>query len=322
MANDKTKGIVLVVFLMFFGNYVYAQNGVDKKILWTADWSPDGRYIAIGGNIESLKIYSSKNLQLLKSYLTGNTITRVKWHPVENILAVATQTSGDKVRILNFETDTIIELEGISPDGARGIDWNHSGEFLAVADNDGQILIFSKSGKPLRKINHDNTKSITSIDWHPKKNIFVTVGDKIRVYDSNGNLLKAIIHRKEQTLLLCVAWHSTGDFFVTGDYGDNQNNYKPLLQFWNTNGELFKSINISKGEYRNIAWNAKGDRLASASDALRIWDKKGNLIHEGSSKDYIWGVSWNRKGNRIVTSSTEQRVIIWDNKAKKIIVEE
>jgi WD40 repeat protein len=97
---------------------------------------------------------------------------------------------------------------------------------------------------------------------------------------------------------------------------------KPLLQFWNRKGNLIKSVDISKGEYRNITWNPKGDRLATASDALRIWDKNGKLLHEGSSKDYLWGISWNRNGSRIVTSSIEQRVIIWDSQARVVIAEQ
>ena len=312
---------IIIVLLTFPGNQAFAQDSANKKILWTTDWSSDGKYIAIGGNIDTLKIYSSKNLQLYKSYPTKNTITCVKWHPYKNILAVGTQTSSDKVRVFNFETNKIIELEGISPDGARGVDWNYTGDFLAVADNDGQISIFDIGGKFIRTIKQENSKSITSIDWHPKKNIFITVGDKIRIFEIGGKLVETISHRQEEVLLLCVAWHSSGDFFVTGDYGDNQNNYKPLLQFWTKNGDLLKSINISKGEYRNIAWNSKGNRLASASDALRIWDKDGNLVSEGNSRDYLWGVPWNKQGNRIVTSSTEQRVIIWDNKGRKKITE-
>lgn len=118
-------------------------------------------------------------------------------------------------------------------------------------------------------------------------------------------------------MLLSVAWHNSGDFFVTGDYGDDKD--KSLLQYWNEQGELIKSIDISKGEYRNLAWNPKGNKLASASDALRIWDTKGNIISIGNSKDYLWGVSWNKKGNRIITSSLEQRIILWNKKAKRII---
>lgn len=133
---------------------------------------------------------------------------------------------------------------------------------------------------------------------------------------TKGTLLKSLKHRDEDVLLLSIAWHKTGDFFVTGDYGDEK--VKSLLQYWNEQGELLKTIDIGKGEYRNLAWNLKGDRLASASDALRIWDKNGNLISEGYSEYYLWGVSWNEIGNRIITSGLEQRIILWNKKAKRI----
>ena len=321
--TKRNHSLVIIKFLIiFFCTPLLAQNTTKREILWTADWSPNGKFIAVGGNLDTMKIYASKDLQQYKSYAIKNTITRIKWHPYKNILALVTQSSIDKSCIINFETGHMIELEGISPDGARGIDWNHSGDLLAAGDNDGQISIFDIDGKLIRKIKQENTKSITSIDWHPKKNTFVTVGDKIRMFDVAGTLLQTISHREGDILLLCVAWHRSGDFFVTGDYGNNQNNYKPLLQFWKPNGDLLQSMDISKGEYRNIVWSEKGNRLATASDALRIWDTKGNLISEGKSKDYLWGVSWNKKGNRIVTSSIDQRIIIWDNKAKIIMKEE
>ena len=266
-----------------------------------------------------MKIYNARSLKLYKSIPIEKTVTRIKWHPTKNIIAVSTQTSKDKPSIINLDTDKKIELNGISQEGARGIDWNFSGEYLAVADNDGQISIFSIKGSLIRQFRQENTKSITSIAWHPRKDIFVTVGDKIRIYDINGELLKTIIHRTEETLLLCVVWHKSGDFFITGDYGDDQNYFKPLLQYWKANGDLQKSIHLSKGEYRNLSWNTKGDRLSTASDALRIWDTKGNLISEGISKDYLWGVSWNKKGDRIITSSMQQEIELWNSKAEKVL---
>jgi WD40 repeat protein len=54
--------------------------------------------------------------------------------------------------------------------------------------------------------------------------------------------------------------------------------------------------------------------LASASDALRIWDKQGILIAEGKSDAYLWGVSWKPNGKRIVTTSAVQEITLWNAK--------
>ena len=83
--------------------------------------------------------------------------------------------------------------------------------------------------------------------------------DKIRIFDIDGNLLKSIKHRPEEVLLLSIAWHKSGDFFVTGDYGDDQD--KSLLQYWDEQGKLLKSIDISKGEYRNLMLESKRKQI-------------------------------------------------------------
>ena len=261
-----TKRIKILVILNFLtialSNQIFGQNTLTKEILWTTDWSPNGKHIAIGGNIDTLKIYNEGSLKTYKSFPIKNTITRIKWHPSMNIIAVTTQMSDEKSVILNLETNEKIELNYISPDGARGLGWNYTGEYLGIADNDGQILIYDIKGKLIRKFANqvNSTKGITALDWHPKKNILTTVTDKIRFFDIEGNLLKSIKHRQEEVMLLSIAWHKTGNFFVTGDYGDEKD--KSLLQYWNDQGELLKTIDISQGEYRNLAWNPKGDRLS------------------------------------------------------------
>ncbi|PIF30476.1 anaphase-promoting complex subunit 4 [Flavobacterium sp. 9] len=317
MVNRIKIMIIINLLIIILCNQTFAQNSITKEILWTTDWSPNGKFIAIGGNIDTLKIYNEKDLKSFKSYHIKNTITRIKWHPSKNIIAVSTQMSGDKSSIINLDTNEKIELNGISPDGARGIDWNNTGEYLAVGDNDGQILIYTIKGELIKKFNNENTKGIMAIDWHPQKNTLTTVTDKIRFYDIDGNLLKSIKHRKEEVMLLSIAWHKSGTFFVTGDYGDEKD--KSLLQYWDENGKLLQSIDISKAEYRNLTWNSKGSKLATASDALRIWDTNGKLVSEGNSKDYLWGVSWNKQGNKIITSSMEQNIILWNNKAERIL---
>lgn len=307
---------IIMYIIIIFNNQVHSQNLNTKKILWTTDWSPNGKYIAVAGNTDTLVIYHSKSMIVFKKIPFRSTVTRVKWHPSKNILAITSQFSEDKHAIINLDTDTRTELTGISNDGARAMDWHETGNYIIIGDNDGQILIFDINGNLKTSFQNENTKSIIGVDWHPTKDVIVTVGEKIRLFDSKGNLLKSIKHRYEDVLLLSVAWHPRGDFFVTGDYGDEIN--KPWLQFWDEQGHLIKTIDIGKGEYRNIAWNQKGNRLASASDALRIWDKTGNLIHEGNSPALLWGLSWSPNAKEIVTSSIQQHVNIWDAKAKML----
>ena len=68
-------------------------------------------------------------------------------------------------------------------------------------------------------------------------------------------------------------------------------------------------------------WNKKGTKLATASDALRIWNKKGKLVAQSkSTDDYLWGIDWSPDGKYIVTTSRKGVITIWDKKANKLSV--
>ncbi len=295
-------------------NRCFGQELVVKQIIWTAEWSPDGAYFAYAGNIDSIKIYKSSDYSVFRSLAVKNTVTRIKWHPTKNILVYTTQLSEDKSSIYNLEKGEKTELTGISVDGARGIDWNSDGSKFVIADNDGQIIIYNEKGELLNTIKTDYSKSYTSIDWHPTKNILLATGNNIKLFNTNGQLLKSIQHRKEDVLLLSATWHPSGKLFACGDYGDGS--IKTYLQFWDENGALLQSIDISKGEYRNLVWNKKGTMLASASDKLRIWNNRAKLLFEGNSSSYLWGLSWNEKEEKIITSSLNGEVLIWNTKGE------
>ena len=62
-----------------------------------------------------------------------------------------------------------------------------------------------------------------------------------------------------------------------------------------------------------------GDKIAGATDAMRIWDKNGKLIIESkSSNDYLWGIDWSPNGKYIITSSANGLITLWDENANTI----
>lgn len=308
--------LILVLCMVFLGKEINAQDESVSKILWTCDWSADGKFIATGGNSDTLKIYETKEFKLFRAIPIQGTTTKVKWHPSKNILAVATQLSAVKSCIIDIEYNTTVFLEGISLDGARAIDWNGSGTYLAVGDNDGTVSRYDLKGQLIKQFKQIGTKSITDLDWHPTKEEIIYVSDEIWICDTVGNLVQKIKHRKEDVLILSVAWHKSGDFFVVGDYGDGIN--RTLLQYWTEDGKMLNVSERSEGEIRNVNWNQKGDRLAVACDKLQIWNKQGKLIAAGKTDGLLWGVSWNPQGNKLVTTDLNSRIIIWNQKAEML----
>ena len=302
-----------LISIFIIGNLTNTFSQDNSRILWSSRWSNDSKFIAIGGSDEHLRIYSTDSFKLYRSYFMQNGVFRMEWHPTKNILAIA---GGEGVtRMLDLDNHKMTVLEGYQ-NGSRAIGWNRNGEYLACGDLEGNLVIWNEKGNLIRTIKKENTYTYVGLDWNPKKDEIIVLGKYARVYDLEGNLLQKFEHRKEEVLQLCVQWHPSGKFFVIGDYGDNQKKYAPFLQFRSKKYKLKTEIDASKAEYRNIRWTNDGEKLATASDALRIWSKKGKLLFTGKSDQLLWGIDWSPSGEYIVTSSGKGQIIVWNNKAE------
>ncbi len=314
--------LTFTLMLSFFGfeqnQTVKTRNSEkDDWWLWSANWNPNSNQIVAGGTQDTLRVFSTTNNELQRNYPFEGTITKSRWHPTKNKLAISMQGGKSRSSIFNLDTEERIELDSINNFGARAIGWNTTGELLAVGDYDGFLIIYDERGKFISKIT-TGQKALIGLDWHPTKNLIVAVGDEISLYDFDNHILKNYKDRPEEVLMLCVEWHPAGDLFVTGDYGDYDKNYPPLLQFWTPEGQKIKSVEKSKAEYRNLRWSKKGDLLATASDGIRIWSKSGLLITEKTTEHLLWGIDWDQQAEKIVVTDETGRIMIWDKNSDKL----
>jgi WD40 repeat protein len=298
---------------------------------WSADWSPDGKYIAVAGVDSMVRIFYASNLKPYKSFPIPSWIHIVDWNPDSKIIAVATLSA--YVQLIDVESGSILKLEGTSQpevnrdeNGSRAINWNHTGELLAIGDLHGTLKIWNREGKLLTTLApygpDEEFTSYLALDWHPSNNTFVAANFEIRIYDEEGVLLQQMEHQNPQAIILCAEWHPSGTFFVIGDYGHNWEgeNVPSLLHFWSENGRYIKNLSEGKAEYRNVSWSPDGKLLASASDVLRIWSDEGELVTSSlpDGSNYLWGIDWSPNGKRIVTASRYKTVSLWNKNGRLI----
>ena len=212
---------------------------------WDVNWADFDNQIIVGGMQDTIRILTPQ-LELKSNYPYLGTVTKNKFHPSKNMVAISVQDGLSQSCILHLDTSKITTLDSVSQEGARAIGWNNSGRILAVGDYEGNLSFYNEEGIFIKKVN-THQKSIIDLDWHPYKNLLVGVGEKIMLYDYDLDSLASIEDRKEDVLMLCVAWHPEGAFFVTGDYGDFEYHHPPLLQYWDSDGRLMESIEKKQG---------------------------------------------------------------------------
>ncbi len=310
------QGVNIILILYVLTGCTGSESGqsserpVTRQTLWAAEWSPNGDRFTVGGNQDTLRIFSAADFESDQAYPVKGTITKITWHPTDNLLAVSVQGDSTASFILDLKSGNTTYLDSLNEFGARAIGWNFTGEYLAVGDYDGNITLFDRSGVFIKQIT-SGQKGITGLDWHPHENSIAAVGEYISLYDFDSDSLIKIEDRPEDVLMLSVDWHPSGDFFATGDYGDFDYNFSPLLQFWSKQGELKLAVDKSIAEYRNLSWSPDGGFLATASDKIRLWDIEGKLLAEGKPDEKLWGISINKHSEEIITTDDKGNILIW-----------
>lgn len=313
---QRLKWGLLVGFLFSLAGHHGLKAQGWENILWTVDAGP--KYTAIGGNFDSLFLWSNQVPNPNTHLALPGTITNTKWHPDGTLLALSTQAKNGSVIILDTKTMHFHQLEGILDTGARAIEWNPSGKLLAIGDNEGDLHIFDRSFQLVKKVD-TGLRSITGLSWHPKKAVVTMVSGKIGNYDLEKDQLQVWDSRPEEILLLSVDWHPSGEFFALGDYGDNYKNYPAQLQFHRPDGSLIKVMQGSQAEYRNIQWTADGEYLMTVSEAFRVWTKEGELVSTLPFDHLLWGLSFDQKHQQWITTDEMGQVHRVSTDGKKLL---
>lgn len=111
----------------------------NPPLLWTIDYTSNGKYYAVGGDDKLLRIFEATSLRVIKTYRFSKAIQCLDWNPDGKLLAIA--LDDQPVALLNFETGQLQKLETT---GSRALAWNHTGDMLATGDYNGLLYLWSK----------------------------------------------------------------------------------------------------------------------------------------------------------------------------------
>jgi eukaryotic-like serine/threonine-protein kinase len=247
-------------------------------------WSPDGKYIASGGNDHTIRIWNAKTGadRLILHGLSGG-VPAISWSPDSTLIASA--TSGPSV-------------SGGPPASGNAVQvWN------------------ATTGKSVY-IYQGHTNGITDIAWSPTDNRIASSSTDytVQIWDATTGQ-HPLIYRTHSWYVWTLAWSPDGKRLASGEPDGT-------IQVWDAaTGQTFLFFRGHTAAVEAVAWSPDGKYIASASDdyTVRIWNSasgKPVYIYRGHSS-YVSTVAWSPNGHFIASGSNDKTMQVWDSATGK-----
>ncbi len=349
-------------------------------------WSPNDSQLASGGRDQETRIWSVDGTPIQSIPDERGRVLQVCWLS-DNRLATAAGTSGQLIELAKPEAGQLLENEAsinvmcVSPDGGQlftgtrsrtgrvwksdgtqyrftghsaavyAAAWSADGSRLAVASGDGEIRVFSNSGKSVASKQEDRSAESRSVSVSPDGSLILAGGftGSVTLLRADGKELKRISDHTDY--VWSVAWKPDGSEFVTASSDTTLRVYHAdgtpthllkgheagvLAVSWSPDGSLIASAGSGKtvrlwqavdgspgpvlkghtGTVRNISWSPDSRRLITGSDdrTAKIWNRDGSGGEPVASLGYTaYSVAWQPSGDLVAVGSTGGQIYLYES---------
>ena len=300
--------------------------------VWTVAWSPDGKYVASGGNDGSVHVWDAmtgNRVYIYAGHLHANpnqaatTITAIAWSSDSKRIAscgsyqLNTGTGQFLPTVQVWEALTgrpiVASYDGHMPKNLThsnrvdDISWSPDGKRIVSAgafDNTAKIWE-AQTGTTL--LSYDHATPVDRSQWSPDgKYIATHSGAGVIVWDTGGNQITTYYNQTT------FAWSPDGKRLVTS--GDDNN-----LRFFDMTTKTAISTDQLASSYSTLTWSPNGDQLAGTTQigskrgAIELLDTNSRTVvytYNGFGKQ-VNAFSWSPDSSRIVVGGLDTVVFIW-----------
>jgi WD40 repeat protein len=282
-------------------------------------WSPDGRYLATGGEDGAVWVWDVRAHRRVggvanpESARFGVMVTAVAWSPDGRRLASA---STDGIRVWPFSPGTTaVPAPWWASGSTLAIVWSPDGARLAGGDRRGVVRIWDVAAKkPLTPAldpgtGPASTDAVRWLAWAPGGRHLATGSreGRIRTWDvATGRTLGA--PRTSPGVPRSMAW-SAGGLLAVGDRDG-------VVRLWRPGTATATATLGGAGVVAALAWSPDGSRLASGGSggSAQLRDGlSGSVLGETAAAQAggVVSLSWSPDGTRLASGGIDGTVRIW-----------
>ncbi|MBT4595122.1 WD40 repeat domain-containing protein, partial [bacterium] len=280
---------------------------------YSAAWSPDGNYVALGssGNQNRLRVFSHSSgvLTELDEYSSGYSssvyVKAVAWHPDGNYIACA--WSNGSIYVFGFSSNTLTYKNTVSKQtDPTGVAWSPDGDYLAaVGSSNGAeclwVIAFSGGflGSTLSSLNPNSRNCVA---WDPTGEYLAAGGSNLFIYRSTNGVLEQVGDDYSDVFVASsLDW--SGIYLAIGTYRSSSVTHR--VYSINLTSGLLTQIGSGYDHEVNVtgvSWGSDGSYLAvvasaSGEDSFRIYSASDGVLTEETTIDGPSGkVDWSSGG--------------------------
>ena len=262
---------------------------------YSVDFSPDGQAFVSADADGTVRLSSSKDGRLLKTFKGHKDLVRnVRFSP--NGQTIASASHDGKVILWSRDIRNLVTVFKGHTKYVTSVSISSDGQTLASGSADNTIRLWRQDGQLLRTMT-DHTKQISQVLFSPNGQMFASASwdGTIKLWSREGNLLK--------TLPRQTNWVNRINFSPDGQTLASANADGAIL-LWTHDGQFLKMLEKNSGSTVDLSFSPNGEKVASVDEDGRIvhlWNLKGGNPISFSSSD-------SRDNNR-VTFSPDGRMI-------------
>jgi WD40 repeat protein/tRNA A-37 threonylcarbamoyl transferase component Bud32 len=281
-------------------------------------WSPDGRYLAVGGDapptIGLWDMQTGKKAASLTGHASG--ISSLTWSQDSRRLASGSKDGNVKV----WDTSTFGELKNLEIGlPVRTVAWSPTGTRLAVSQ-----------GKDLRLFDTTTWEHRTTdieyphLVWSPNGQSMATAAFNVVHLWHAADLWSKTRSATRQAMLYAqgmfpngVSWRSNNRLAVARYDSTIEVHYLPTK----TSGSTRTVLRGHEEHVQCVSWSPDGRRLASGSSdrTIRIWDPSAGRRTRLPAGFGTHVVSWSPDSERLVTSGFDGATHLWQRSTGQLL---